>query len=412
VTAIVTVSRADAAEDALLGTVAVAVLGLAAVYAADGFARNAFSSVGELWRAFTAVGLTAAGAALLLAQVRPGLFPPTLTLGVAAGTVVAGLIAAPYAVIPASRGGRHARPRALLLASSDEDVLGAVDHCSRLAEAVELLGRVEVRPDHPLTAEEILDRQPELVLVEALVTAVDFEVLRLCSERAIRVLVLVRPPFGLAIGKSIVRLGGLPWVSLAPFALAPRHLRAKRALDLLVVLLAAPAVLLFAAVVAVTIATTSRGGVFYRQQRVGKGGKPFRLLKFRTMYANAEHRSGPVLATVQDPRVTRIGVLLRRLRLDELPQLWNVVRGEMSLVGPRPERPELVAGYDAIPSYSSRAIVRPGITGIAQLVGGYFATPTEKLRCDLLYVSSRSLRLDLRLIAGTAFALARGFPDG
>jgi lipopolysaccharide/colanic/teichoic acid biosynthesis glycosyltransferase len=136
------------------------------------------------------------------------------------------------------------------------------------------------------------------------------------------------------------------------------------------------------------------------------------MVKFRTMRVDAERESGPALAHPGDERVTRVGRFLRRLRLDELPQLWNVVCGHMSLVGPRPERPEFVAELRRLPHYELRHLIRPGLTGIAQLTGGYAATAEEKLRCDLLYLHSRSLRSDLMLLLLTVVELCRGFPRG
>jgi lipopolysaccharide/colanic/teichoic acid biosynthesis glycosyltransferase len=136
------------------------------------------------------------------------------------------------------------------------------------------------------------------------------------------------------------------------------------------------------------------------------------LVKIRTMAVDVESATGPMLASTDDPRVTPLGRVMRRYRLDEMPQLWNVLRGEMSLVGPRPERPEFVTQFRELALYDLRHLIRPGLTGIAQLTGGYAATVEDKLRCDLLYVGGRSLRLDLTLLAQTVFDLLRGFPRG
>ncbi|GAB3933589.1 hypothetical protein GCM10027614_04820 [Micromonospora vulcania] len=165
-----------------------------------------------------------------------------------------------------------------------------------------------------------------------------------------------------------------------------------------------PLILIVAAVVSFT------GPPFYLQQRVGAGGRLFRVVKFRTMQVGAESVTGPVLAQPDDARVTRVGRWLRRSRLDELPQLWNVVRGEMSLVGPRPERPEFIADFQRLPHYDLRHLIRPGLTGIAQLTGGYAATVEDKLRCDLLYLNCRSMRVDLALLLLTVVELLRGSP--
>ena len=184
----------------------------------------------------------------------------------------------------------------------------------------------------------------------------------------------------------------------------------KRAVDLALVLLSLP--LSLPLMVMIALALSPSGPVLYFQDRIGAGGRPFRMVKFRSMPVNAEDATGPTLATSDDARVTRLGRVLRRLRFDELPQLWNVLCGEMSLVDPRPERPEFVAELRRLRPYDLRHVVRPGLTGIAQLTGGYAATPDEKLRCDLLYLQSRSLRSDLGLLLLTVLELCRGFPRG
>ncbi len=176
-------------------------------------------------------------------------------------------------------------------------------------------------------------------------------------------------------------------------------------------------------IIAVAIKLTSRGPVFYTQTRVGIdrrrvplgkddprrhtdiGGRPFTIFKFRTMRVDAERHSGPVWATRGDTRVTRLGRLLRQMRLDELPQLINVIRGEMNIVGPRPERPSFVAGLrEKIPDYSRRHQVKPGLTGLAQVSLEYDSNidnVKNKLEYDLEYIRRRSLLEDLKIILKT-----------
>jgi putative colanic acid biosynthesis UDP-glucose lipid carrier transferase len=160
-------------------------------------------------------------------------------------------------------------------------------------------------------------------------------------------------------------------------------------------------------VIALLIKATSKGPVFYSQVRVGYGGKVFVMLKFRTMRIDAEQRTGPVWATDGDSRCTWIGAYLRRWSLDELPQLVNVIRGEMSLVGPRPERPFFVSQFaQNMPHYHLRHAVVPGITGWAQVHGWRGNTSVEaRLEHDLYYVRHQSLRLDLMVLALTPYAL-------
>jgi exopolysaccharide biosynthesis polyprenyl glycosylphosphotransferase len=178
---------------------------------------------------------------------------------------------------------------------------------------------------------------------------------------------------------------------------------AKRTFDVVcatvILLFAAPLMLLAAAFVRLT-----PGPVIYRQTRVGEGGRPFRMLKFRTMRADAE-APGPVFAQLADPRVTKVGRVLRRTHVDELPQLWNVLRGEMSIVGPRPERPEFIPTLEeAVPFFTRRLLVKPGITGWAQLRHDYASDAdgaAEKLSYDLWYLRHRNLVVDLAICVKT-----------
>jgi len=153
------------------------------------------------------------------------------------------------------------------------------------------------------------------------------------------------------------------------------------------------------AVISLLVKITSEGPVFYKQQRVGKDGGFFTLYKFRTMVKDAEERLGPVLAKRDDPRVTKTGRFLRMTRLDELPQLFNVLKGDMSLVGPRPERPHFVKLHKALREL--RLTVRPGLTGLAQIRNFYDLKPRHKIKYDYLYIQQRSLLLNLYILAKT-----------
>lgn len=185
----------------------------------------------------------------------------------------------------------------------------------------------------------------------------------------------------------------------------------KRLVDVLVsgiaLTVAAPIML----IVAAAVRLTSAGPVFYHQVRVGARGRNFTVHKFRTMRADAEKLSGPVFASERDPRVTPIGEFLRRTRLDELPQLWNILSGEMSLVGPRPERPEFVKDLTKqIPFYGQRHVVKPGLTGWAQVRNGYtsdLAGTIEKLQYDLFYIKNMSIVLDLVIMFSTVKTVLR-----
>jgi lipopolysaccharide/colanic/teichoic acid biosynthesis glycosyltransferase len=189
----------------------------------------------------------------------------------------------------------------------------------------------------------------------------------------------------------------------------------------------------FLAVLAIAIKIDSRGPVFYVQERIGKNrrrsrrneardghcrrrqdtfGRPFRIYKLRSMVVDAEKDTGPVWAAKADSRITRLGRLLRKTRLDETPQLWNVLRGDMSLVGPRPERPSFVVTLaQTLPEYPMRCSTLPGITGLAQVKSRYdssIETVNRKLAYDLYYVRHGRFMLDIKIMAATVKVMARG----
>lgn len=149
--------------------------------------------------------------------------------------------------------------------------------------------------------------------------------------------------------------------------------------------------------------------IFYKQQRVGVHLKPFDVYKMRTMVKDAEKLSGPVLASEDDPRITRVGKILRTYRIDELPQLINVLKGSMSFIGPRPERPVFVEEYlETIPGYAERFRIKPGVTGLAQINGGYATTPARKLKYDLMYVYHQSMAMDAQVVIETLKVVLTG----
>ena len=158
------------------------------------------------------------------------------------------------------------------------------------------------------------------------------------------------------------------------------------------------------------------GPIFFPQDRVGKGGRPFQALKFRSMRPNAEALTGPVQAAENDPRITRVGRVLRGTAMDELPQLVNILRGDMSFVGPRPLRPGevdvrgdgRVIALDQIPGYNERHGIRPGLTGLTQVYAPRDISRTSKFRLDRLYLKRASFWLDMRLIALSFWITARG----
>ncbi len=263
----------------------------------------------------------------------------------------------------------------------DLPVLGPVEDLIAIVEAKEI-DEVILTPEASWWRDEIPERVPPGWRADLLVWPSPFETM---------------------IGRLRFRIvGDLPLLEarVRPFDGAAAFF--KRAFD---VLAAAPALLLLApglCVAAVLVKTTSPGGVFYRQTRVGRDGRHFELWKLRTMVDEAEVETGAVLATRHDPRITAIGRALRGARIDEIPQLWNVLRGDMSLVGPRPERPEFAERFaKSVSGYALRHAARPGLTGLAQVSGEYSSEPDIKLRYDLAYLNNWTFFLDLAILLRT-----------
>lgn len=175
----------------------------------------------------------------------------------------------------------------------------------------------------------------------------------------------------------------------------------KRTMDVILAFVAGLALVLPMVIIAILIKLDSPGPAIFRQERLGKGGKPFTIYKFRTMYLDAE-ANGPQWAKRHDCRCTPLGRFLRHTRLDELPQLWNILKGDMSIVGPRPER---ACFYDEFETYihgfSYRLLVKPGLTGLAQVNGGYDLKPEEKIVYDIQYIENQSILMDLKCIFKT-----------
>lgn len=210
--------------------------------------------------------------------------------------------------------------------------------------------------------------------------------------------------------KHIMEVDGVPLWTLKETPFEGWHGLVKRAFDLVLALLMFTVLLPVLILLAVAIKFGSRGPVLYAQKRVGLDGSVFTCLKFRSMHIHAEDKTGPVWATQNDPRVTKIGRFMRRFSLDELPQLWNVLRGDMSLVGPRPERPEFVLQFEQqIDGYNERHRVKAGITGWAQVSGMRGDTPIEdRTDFDRYYVENWTLGFDIKILFLTALAVLKG----
>lgn len=176
----------------------------------------------------------------------------------------------------------------------------------------------------------------------------------------------------------------------------------KRTFDIVASALALLVLLVPMVMIGVLVAVTSEGGPLFSQERLGKGGKPFKMVKFRTMRKDAEKDGAQWSKGDNDARITKIGSFLRKVRLDELPQLWCILKGDMSFVGPRPERRVFYDEFETyIHGFHERLKVKPGLTGLAQINGGYYLRPEEKVLYDVEYIKTRSLWLDVKILFKT-----------
>ncbi|MDR1775529.1 MAG: sugar transferase [Actinomycetes bacterium] len=211
------------------------------------------------------------------------------------------------------------------------------------------------------------------------------------------------------IGHTDSILGDIPLMRIVS-SFTPRYHRAlKRLIDiagaLIILIVTSPFMLLLTPVLLLTQGLP----ILYSQERVGYRQKVFKIYKLRTMHRDAEQQTGPVLAAENDPRITPVGRFLRRARWDELPQVLNILRGDMSFIGPRPERPHFVHEFlRDIPGYAERFRIKPGVTGLAQINGGYATTPQRKLKYDLMYLYHQSLVMDLQIVVETIKVVMTG----
>ncbi|MCX7875237.1 MAG: sugar transferase [Melioribacteraceae bacterium] len=238
------------------------------------------------------------------------------------------------------------------------------------------------------------------------------DVIERCGEREIEIK-MVPDLYDIISGQAKVsQLYSFPLIDVMPELMPEWEKKLKRLMDIilsfLLLIITSPITL----ITAILIKIDSPGPVFYRQERMGLHGKIFKIIKFRTMYVDAEKHTGPVWSTKDDPRVTKIGKYVRKFRLDEIPQAYNVLKGDMSFVGPRPERPFFVEKLSKeIPLYKRRLKVRPGITGWAQVKHKYDESIEDvkvKLRYDLFYIENMSLRMDFKIIFRTIFVVFFG----
>ena len=243
----------------------------------------------------------------------------------------------------------------------------------------------------------------DIVLIgESLQVEVKEHILRFANEKK-KMVILVPTLYEISCSKMYLwQIDDLPTQRVSRMLLTLEQRILKRTLDIVVSVIALILLSPVMLVTAVIVKLDSPGSIIYSQVRVGRFGKQFKVHKFRSMRQDAEAKTGPVLAGENDPRITKFGHFMRATRLDELPQLLNVLKGEMSIVGPRPERPFFVEQFiKEKPEYAYRHNVKPGITGLAQIAGKYNTTAYDKLVYDLIYIQNVSVMYDLTLMLQT-----------
>ena len=238
------------------------------------------------------------------------------------------------------------------------------------------------------------------------------EIISRCESRNVG-LKIVPDLYEILSGQArTAQIYGIPLIDILPQLMPEWEKKIKRIIDIIVSLIIIVITLPVTAISSIAIALESKGGVFFKQDRCGINGKVFKIYKFRSMKRDAEKHTGPVWSQKDDPRITRVGKFIRKVRIDEIPQMLNVLKGEMSIVGPRPERPFFVEKLsEEIPYYKRRLKVRPGITGWAQVKHKYDETIEDvkiKLRYDLFYIENMSLRMDFKILFRTVFVVLLG----
>lgn len=288
------------------------------------------------------------------------------------------------------------RARKLLVIYGDRDPGDLIHKMNSRSDKYDISEKIHINAGEKTIHERM--KQYEGVIIWDLPVAVRNQYLKYCFAHSIRCYVSPKISDIILAGSDRIHLFDTPLLLSRNHGLSVEQRLAKRALDIFVsavgIVVTSPIMLL----IAILVKAYDRGPVFYTQDRLTTHGKPFRICKFRSMCVDSE-KNGARLASKHDSRITPVGMVLRNLHLDELPQLFNVFMGDMSLVGPRPERDEIMREYEKkIPEFYYRLKVKAGLTGYAQVYGKYNTTPYDKLKLDLYYIENYSFFLDIKLL--------------
>ena len=306
---------------------------------------------------------------------------------------------------------RRFGPPRVLLVGSDHQTQLAAEHLSESDRGAIVVANLneEISSDIELISEVEKCDATDVVFVDDISLEKVFpEPARTLNQKNVGAYLRVTAATALIGLREVREISGMPYVALRAKSLRPHQIRLKRLIELLVVLVISPLVTVSFLVVAFWLKVIAKKEIILKQERIGKDGKRFTLFKFRTMRIDAETDGEVKLAQVDDERVLKGCNWLRKTRLDEVPQFWNVLIGQMSIVGPRPERPEMVSKFtEEITGYGRRHEIPPGITGLAQTRGGYHTDASYKLGHDLQYLMSWSPILDLQIMLKTILVMFR-----
>ena len=289
-------------------------------------------------------------------------------------------------------------PRDLLLVSGERPTEDILHKFASRPDKYKICKCMNISEGVSEICEEIEKRYDGLVLWDIPMAERNL-LLKYCYGRSIRVYIMPKIPDVLMKGTTEMHIFDTPIYLIREYALTVEQRAMKRIIDLLcsfiLLILTSP----FMLIVAICVKVYDGGPVLYKQVRCTAGGKEFKILKFRSMRVDAEKDGVARLAAKKDDRITPVGKVIRACRLDELPQIWNIFKGDMSFIGPRPERPEIIAQYEKeMPEFNFRMKVKAGLAGYAQVYGKYNTTPYDKLKLDLTYIENYSIWLDLKLM--------------
>ncbi len=290
-------------------------------------------------------------------------------------------------------------PRKLIIIYGSRNAATLTNKMSRREDKYMICESVNIHEDLKKIKEEIL--KYEGVIICDVSGQIRNDIIKFCFDNSKRVYLSPKISDILIRGGSDINLFDTPLILCRNSGLSFEQRLLKRVLDILLSLIAIIILSPVMLIIAAAIKINDGGDILYKQKRLTINAKEFYVYKFRSMIPDAE-KTGIKLATDHDPRITAVGKFLRKTRLDEIPQFFNILKGDMSLVGPRPERPELTEKYETeMPEFKFRLKVKAGLTGYAQVLGVYDTTPLDKLKIDLMYIEKYSLALDLRIILMT-----------